>query len=169
MKIVSFLAISLYFHYGKLYNVYNNLVFNIERKEIKMNIGKVIKSIRENKDISQKDLADKILISYSVMNRIESGKRPARDDEIKKIAKALNVSTDYLLGVTNDGHKQSPENEYTIPEEFTEARSAREYINKHQIFGSQGFDVDKLSDEEIVAFANELLQQMKMVSYKYKK
>ena len=32
------------------------------------------------------------------MNRIESGERSVRDDEILKISKVLNVTTDYLLG-----------------------------------------------------------------------
>lgn len=66
-----------------------------------MAVGKRIQSLREEKDMTQKELADKINISYSVMNRIESGERPARDEEIKEIAKALNVSSDYLLGITD--------------------------------------------------------------------
>ena len=65
-----------------------------------MNIGKVIQLIRDEKDITQKELADTINISYSVMNRIESGERPARDEEIIKIAKALGVTSDYLLGLS---------------------------------------------------------------------
>ena len=31
-----------------------------------------------------------------------------------------------------------------------------------------GYDPDSMSDETIVAFANEILQQLKLVSYKYK-
>jgi len=71
-----------------------------ERSDI-MKIGKVIQLIREKKGINQKELADKINISYSVMNRIESGERPVRDEEIKNIANVLDVSTDYLLGAEN--------------------------------------------------------------------
>lgn len=66
-----------------------------------MSIGKRIQLLREMIGMTQKELADKIQISYSVMNRIESGERPARDEEIKRIAKALDVSTDYLLGLTD--------------------------------------------------------------------
>lgn len=66
-----------------------------------MTLGEIIQSIREEKDMSQKELAQKINISYSVMNRIESGERPARDEELKKIADVLEVSTDYLLGRTD--------------------------------------------------------------------
>lgn len=66
-----------------------------------MSIGKRIQLLREMIGMTQKELADKIQINYSVMNRIESGERPARDEEIKRIAKALDVSTDYLLGLTD--------------------------------------------------------------------
>lgn len=65
-----------------------------------MRIGKIIQALREERDITQKELADKININYSVMNRIESGERPVRDSEIVKIAKVLGVSTDYILGQT---------------------------------------------------------------------
>lgn len=66
-----------------------------------MRIGKIIQALREERDITQKELANKININYSVMNRIESGERPVRDSEIVKIAKVLEVSTDYILGQTS--------------------------------------------------------------------
>lgn len=31
-----------------------------------------------------------------------------------------------------------------------------------------GYDLDKLDDRKIMEFANEILQQLKLVSYKYK-
>jgi DNA-binding helix-turn-helix protein len=61
-------------------------------------IGNRIKQERERQNLSQKELASKTDINVSVMNRIESGERSVRDDEILKISKVLNVSTDYLLG-----------------------------------------------------------------------
>lgn len=67
-----------------------------------MEIGKRIQELREKFDMNQKELADKVGLNYSVMNRIESGKRPIRDDELIKIADVFNVTTDYLLGRTDD-------------------------------------------------------------------
>lgn len=81
--------------------------------------------------------------------------RREKDTEKPEIEIELSQKTSNLLGV--------------IPEEFTDPSQARSYINKHQIFGSNGFNPDKLDDYEILEFANELLKQMKMVSYKYKK
>ena len=63
-----------------------------------MIIGTRIKQEREKQNLSQKELVSKTNINVSVMNRIESGERAIRDDEILKISKILNVTTDYLLG-----------------------------------------------------------------------
>ncbi|WP_051115618.1 hypothetical protein [Clostridium pasteurianum] len=56
-----------------------------------------------------------------------------------------------------------------IPAKFTDANLAREYVSKHQIFGANGFEPNKMSDDEILEFANALLEQMELLSYKYKK
>ncbi len=63
-----------------------------------MPIGEKIVALRRKKDITQTELAKQINISRSVMNRIELGSRAIRDDELRAIAIALEVSTDYLLG-----------------------------------------------------------------------
>lgn len=63
-----------------------------------MDVSVRIINLRELNDMTQKDLAEKTNINKSVMNRIESGERALRDDEIVRIAKVLGVSTDYLLG-----------------------------------------------------------------------
>jgi hypothetical protein len=56
-----------------------------------------------------------------------------------------------------------------IPSEFTDAKEARDYISMHQIFASEGFNIKKMSDEDILAFANEMLRQIELISHKYKK
>ena len=142
-----------------------------------MTIGEIIQFLRDDNGLNQKELAEKVGLSHSVMNRIELGTRPARDEELKKIAEVLNVSLDYLMGASNIRNPyintnikpNDKEQQDIVPEEFTNADEARAYIVKHEIFGSGGFDADKLDDNEILEFANALLEQMKMVSYKYKK
>ncbi|EIR6844781.1 TPA: helix-turn-helix domain-containing protein [Listeria innocua] len=63
-----------------------------------MEIYERIVQLRIKKAISQKELAKKINIDDSTMNKIEKGNRPIRDKELAKIADVLEVSTDYLLG-----------------------------------------------------------------------
>lgn len=62
-----------------------------------MDIGKRISHLREKAGLSQLDFSRKVNINNSVMNRIEKGSRPIRDDELLAIASCLGVSTDYLL------------------------------------------------------------------------
>jgi transcriptional regulator with XRE-family HTH domain len=63
-----------------------------------MEIGERIVLLREKKGWKQNEFAEIVNINVSVMNRIEKGTRPITDSEIIKIADALEVSTDLLLG-----------------------------------------------------------------------
>jgi len=77
-----------------------------------MDIGERIAKLREHKGWSQRELANRIDINFSVMNRIESGSRPVKDVELDKIATVLNVSTDFLLG--RDVEKSNDNNRNAI-------------------------------------------------------
>jgi transcriptional regulator with XRE-family HTH domain len=66
--------------------------------------GERIRATREDKDILQQELSIATGINVSVLNRIEKGSRQVRDDEIKKIAQTLEVTTDYLLGISDNPH-----------------------------------------------------------------
>lgn len=67
-----------------------------------MSTGQRIREIRERRGILQAELAKMVNISESVMSRIEKGDRAVRDDELKEIAKKLNVSADYLIGRSSE-------------------------------------------------------------------
>lgn len=66
-----------------------------------MSTGIKLRNIREEKGILQHELANAVNINVSVLNRIEKGTRAIRDDELLKIAQALHISIDELLGNTN--------------------------------------------------------------------
>lgn len=63
-----------------------------------MDIGKRIIELREKKGWSQRELARRANLNPSVMNRIETGDRPLRAEELKIIASLLDVTADYILG-----------------------------------------------------------------------
>lgn len=65
-----------------------------------MDIGKKIIELREKKNWSQKELAARIGLNQSVMNRIESGERPLRADELKKLVQVLDTTADDIIGNT---------------------------------------------------------------------
>ncbi|MDH6370584.1 transcriptional regulator with XRE-family HTH domain [Paenibacillus sp. PastF-3] len=63
--------------------------------------GDRIRQLRETRNLSQIELANRIGINNSVLSRIESGRRPVADSEINSFADFFDVSGDYLLGRTN--------------------------------------------------------------------
>jgi len=57
---------------------------------------------------------------------------------------------------------------YVVPQEFNNTTETKYYISKHKIPPTVGLDVNELSDDEVLKFAGSLLEQMEIVSYKYK-
>ena len=57
-----------------------------------------LKELRENKKLSQKQLAADLHISQSTVGMWESGKREPNFEMLTKLADYFNVSTDYLIG-----------------------------------------------------------------------
>lgn len=78
--------------------------------EINITINERITDLRTMSGLSQKELADRINVPTSTLCRIEQGKiaNPSNDVLIK-LANFFNVSTDYLLGLTNVKFKKNVE------------------------------------------------------------
>ena len=66
-----------------------------------------IKEIREDKDLTQSEVAKILNVSQVAYSYYELGKRQLPIDLLIKLAKFYNTSTDYLLGLT-DERKQYP-------------------------------------------------------------
>lgn len=60
-----------------------------------------IRALREDKDMSQKDIAKLLHISQRAYSHYESGDRAIPAEILCKIAEIHNTSTDYLLNRTN--------------------------------------------------------------------
>lgn len=129
-----------------------------------MTIGERIKNIRKSKKISVDYLAKELGVSKTTIYRYE-------DSTIEKIpikifdqlCILLEVTPAELMGNTVINDKSE------LPTEFRNAQDAMEFILKTPTLAAYGgYDPSSMSDETIVDFANEILQQLKLVSYKYK-
>ena len=129
-----------------------------------MTIGERIKKIRKSKKISVEALAKELGVSKTTIYRYE-------DSTIEKIpvvvfdklCTLLDVTPSQLMGNTLSEDK--PE----LPSSFNNAQDAMEFILKTPTLAAfGGYDPSLMSEETIVDFANEILQQLKLVSYKYK-
>lgn len=66
-----------------------------------MNMGEKLKSLRIEKKLTQKQVADRIGLAISAVSSYESGTRYPSYDVLVKLALIFHVSTDYLLGMTD--------------------------------------------------------------------
>jgi transcriptional regulator with XRE-family HTH domain len=65
-------------------------------------IGKRIRDVRQRRGITQMWLAKRAGITKQAMYAIEAGNVDPRATRVAKIAQALRVSTDYLLGIRDE-------------------------------------------------------------------
>ena len=117
-----------------------------------MKIGERIKEIRKSRGLSVEEVAEKIDVSVSTLYRYENSsisKVPI--DVIDKLSSALGVTTGELMG--------------NAPQTDGEA-----FMLKMPVLAAYGgYDLESMDDATIVEFANEILSQLKLVSYKYRK
>lgn len=73
------------------YNFYMNIIF-AER----------LKELREDKNLSMQDLAKELGIGSSSICRWEKGQADIKGDELVIIANYFKVTTDYLLGLSDN-------------------------------------------------------------------
>lgn len=64
-------------------------------------MGEKLKSLRIEKKLTQKQVADRIGLAISAVSSYESGSRYPSYDVLIKLAYIFHVSTDYLLGITD--------------------------------------------------------------------
>lgn len=66
------------------------------------NFNERLRELREDNNLKQKELAEKLLVDQRSLSFYEIGKYEPNIETIKKIALFFNVSVDYLLGLTDD-------------------------------------------------------------------
>ena len=65
-------------------------------------IYKRIRDLREDKDLTQKELASALNCSQQVYSNYELGQRDIPTDILIKLSKFYNISVDYILGITDN-------------------------------------------------------------------
>ena len=117
-----------------------------------------LKSLRETRGISQKELAESIGVSDVMISMYEQGKKNPSLETISKIAKYFNVTVDYLLG-----------KELTAKDERDIAKDLTNIMNKLSS-GENGpinFNGVEMSEETKELFKDELglmLRRLKVIN-----
>lgn len=89
-----------------------------------MSVSSKIVELRERSGLNQKELAENLKMNRSVLNRIENGTRPVRDDELTIFADYFNVSADYLLGRESTKAPVLSDEQTTVLNSFDSLNSA---------------------------------------------
>lgn len=84
-----------------------------------------LKALREQHDLEQKDMGKKLNITASAYGFYEQGRNEPSLETLVEIAKIFQVSTDYLLGLSNT--EKLPVN-YSISKDLTLSESELEVI-----------------------------------------
>lgn len=79
-----------------------------------MIVGERLRDLRKNRGYSRRELAEFIQIGEANIQRYESGESDAISENVLKIARYFNVSTDYLLGLSDTPASYS--NDLTVDE-----------------------------------------------------
>lgn len=117
----------------------------------KMSIGEIIKELRGKKNWSLRELEKRTGINYSVLSRIESGKRPVTDQELNLFADLFDITTDYLLG-------RSTEPDLSAEEDKKVTEETMRYM---KILESLTDDERKEFELKIIEYASFLRSQQK--------
>lgn len=129
-----------------------------------MKIGERIKKIRKQRGMSVEEVAEKLDVSVSTLYRYENSsisKVPI--DVIDRLCSVFGITTSELMGnaVETEGEE--------LPTSFANAEQAMAFMLKMPVLAAYGgYDIESMDEKTIVEFANEILSQLKLVSYKYK-
>ena len=131
--------------------------------------NEIIKRIKERRirqSLSYQDLADKTGISKSTLQRYETGFiKNLPIDKLEILADALNTTPGYLMG----WDKESTDSSLELRAIKNPEDAITFILKQPMLMAYGGYDIKKMSNDDIVDFANELLRQLELLSYKYKK
>lgn len=127
-----------------------------------MKPGNIIKNRRIEKGLTQDELGDLVGVQKSAIAKYENGViENLKRSTILKLSEALDLTPTQIMGFEEEQNE--------IPDKFTTVKDAMEFLlNQTVVMGFNGLDISKLSEEDQVNYANEVLNMMKLVSLKYK-
>ena len=125
--------------------------------------GKKLHSLMKDNKITQQELAEKLNVRRGSVSNWVTDRRMPDSDTIVDLANIFNVTTDYLLG--NDKNIKDDTNSKDLI--FDNAQDALKFILKQP--NIMAFDVPELTDEEIIEFANDILDYIEFISSKHNK
>ncbi|MCL2054751.1 MAG: helix-turn-helix domain-containing protein [Oscillospiraceae bacterium] len=94
-------------------------------------LGQRLKGLREDNDMTQEDLAEKLNVSLHTVAKYERNEREPNDSMKVEIAKIFDVSLDYLVGLCDQKCSYNRVNSIFVPYTLDDegVRKIQEYID----------------------------------------
>lgn len=135
-----------------------------------MELGQRLKAKRKEQKISAEYIAKELGVSVSTVYRYEDSsivKIPVSTYE--KMCNVLGTTPAEMMGNVPEMSHDKSDDTNKLPGTFEDPKEAMEFLLKLPTVAAYGgYDPSKMDDETMVAFANEILQQLQLVSYKYR-
>jgi len=133
-------------------------------------MGQRVKEEREKRGITREDFAKQNDITYSALSMYERGERTVRDEVKIRIAKNLNVSLDYLLGIIDEPIPYTDVEKYLIDfgknkrysknPALTQRSKLRNDLEQNDIISENDSEI---SDERIKAIVQILINNKEVI------
>lgn len=138
------------------------------------NLGQYLQNERNKRNMSLREFSKYLGISHSYLNKLENGVdsrtgKPVSPtiEMLSDISKSLHVSLEYLLEMSGYLKVNNLADEY---QSFTTPQEALNFILKQEMIADYGgYDLDTMSDDEIMEMAEDVGDMLKIVSRKHRK
>lgn len=138
------------------------------------NLGQYLQNERNKRNMSLREFSKYLGISHSYLNKLENGVdsrtgKPVSPtiEMLNDISKSLHVSLEYLLEMAGYLKVNNLADEY---QSFTTPQEALNFILKQEMIADYGgYDLDTMSDDEIMEMAEDVGDMLKIVSRKHRK
>ena len=128
--------------------------------------------LREERNYSQDKLAEELGIKRSTLGMWENNRRIPSEDAKELIADYFNVDMNYLYGKSDirNSYRNNKDSDISItPNHFTSPEEAMQFIVKQPMIALYGgYDLDKMTDDEVIDFANTVLDLLKIAAKQIK-
>ncbi len=130
-----------------------------------------LKKIRTSKNpkVTQSQIAQAMGVTQQTVVRWENGSGSPDPNTLVPLAEFLGVILDELCGNNYEDRfvqvQDKPDLDY-----FTSAQEAMKFIlEQKQVEAFGGYDLDLMSEEEVIRFANDILIAIQVIGQNYKK
>ncbi|MBU3174422.1 helix-turn-helix domain-containing protein [Clostridium estertheticum] len=129
-----------------------------------MFIGERLKFLRTQNHMTQKELALLLNLERTSITSIESNRTQPTLKYLENFCDIFDVSIYYFL------NREVPHNKLqfnVVRKIFNDKDDCIKYLAKHEAIND--LNLEKLNDEELIEFANEIQKYIEILSYKYRR